>query len=129
MKLFDNVMTACVGSFGAEQVQLIAENQIELAILDNEGQPMFPVYIGFHSEHDLEISAILFQVPEADAKAFMAQCNNMNTQYPCVKFYLDSGYLCAGMDLLLYTGDAQDVMSMLMALLQVVASNLPGLLG
>jgi hypothetical protein len=59
----------------------------------------------------------------------MAQCNTMNTQYPMVRFYMDSGYLCAGMDLLLYTEDAADVMSMLTALLQVIAANLPALLG
>lgn len=129
MKLFNNVLAACSANFGTQQVQQIADNQIEIAILDHDGQPMFPVYIGFHSETDMEFSAILFQVPEADVQAFMAQCNNMNTQYPCVKFYLDAGYLCAGMDLLLYTEDHEDVMSMLTALLQVIAANLPGLLG
>jgi len=129
MKLFNNVMTACGERFGAGQVQQIADHQIEIAVLDNDGQPMFPVYVGFHSENDMELSAILFQVPDEDAQAFMAQCNNLNTQYPCVKFYMEDCYLCAGMDLLLYTGDAEDVMSMLTALLQVIAANLPGLLG
>jgi hypothetical protein len=33
------------------------------------------------------------------------------------------------MDLLLYTEDVADVMSMLTALLQVIAANLPALLG
>lgn len=129
MKLFKQVMSACAGRFGDEQVQQIADGQLEIAIVNEAGEAMFPVYIGFHSENDLELSAILFQVPEVDQKAFMAQANTMNTQYPCVRFYLDSGYFCAGLDLLLYTGDAEDVMSMLTALLQVIASNLPGLLG
>lgn len=129
MKLFERVMAACTERFGFEQVQQIAEGQLEIAMVNEDGEAMFPVYIGFHNENDLELSAILFQVPEEDAKAFMAQANVMNTQYPCARFYLDSGYFCAGMDLLLYTGDAEDVMSMLTALLQVIASNLPGLLG
>ena len=129
MRLFKKVLEACGESFGPEQVQAIGENQLELVIPDGEGQPMFPVYVGFHDETDMEMTAILFPVPEADLQAFMAQCNNLNTQYPCVKFWIDDGYLCAGMDLLLYTGLVEDVMSMLTALLQVVASNLPGLLG
>ena len=90
---------------------------------------MFPIYLGFHSETDLEMTAILFQVPETDLDAFTAQCNTLNTQYPWVKFAIDEGYLCAGLDLLLYTGDPEDVMSMLTALLQVICSNLPALLG
>ena len=53
----------------------------------------------------------------------------MNTQYPMIRFYMEAGYLCAGMDLLLHTGDVADVMSMLTALLQVIAANLPALLG
>ena len=129
MKLFERVMTACAERFGREQVQQIAEGQLELAMVNEAGEAMFPVYIGFHNENDVEISAILFQVPEADLQAFMAQANTMNTQYPCARFYVDSGYFCAGMDLLLYTEEAEDVMSMLTALLQVIASNLPGLLG
>ncbi len=75
------------------------------------------------------MTAILFQVPDVDADAFIAQCNQLNTQYPWVKFALDSGYLCAEMDLMLYTGDVEDIMSMLAALLQVICSNLPALLG
>ena len=51
------------------------------------------------------------------------------TTYDARKQYMDSGYLCAGMDLLLYTGEADDVMSMLTALLQIIAANLPALLG
>lgn len=129
MKLFEQVLSACQQRFGYEQVEQIAQGQLEIAMVNDNGEAMFPVYIGFHSENDLELSAILFQVPEADAQAFMAQCNNLNTQYPCVKFYLDADYFCAGMDLLLYTEDAEDVMSMLTALLQVIAANLPGLLG
>lgn len=129
MKLFEQVLTACAERFGNEQVQQIAEGQLELAMVNDAGEAMFPVYIGFHNENDVEVSAILFQVPEADLKAFMAQANTMNTQYPCVRFYVESGYFCAGMDLLLYTYEAEDVMSMLTALLQVIASNLPGLLG
>lgn len=129
MKLFDNVMAACCERFGDGQVQKIAEGQIEIAVVNDNQEAMFPVYIGFHNENDMELSGILFQVPEVDEKAFMAQCNTLNTQYPCVKFYMDSGYLCAGMDLLLYTEEAEDVMSMLTALLQVICANLPGLLG
>ena len=129
MKLFKKVMEACAERFGAQQVQQIAEGQLEIAMVNDAGEAMFPIYIGFHNENDMEFTAILFQVPEADQKAFMAQCNTMNTQYPVVRFYMDSGYLCAGMDLLLYTEDAADVMSMLTALLQVIAANLPALLG
>ena len=129
MKLFKKVMTACAERFGAEQVVQLADNQLEIAMINEAGEPMFPVYMGFHSPNDIEFTAILFAVPEADQKAFMAQCNSMNTQYPMVRFYMDSGYLCAGMDLLLYTEDAADVMSMLTALLQVIAANLPALLG
>ena len=129
MKLFQQVMAACAERFGAEQVQQLAENQLEIAMVNDAGEAMFPIYVGFHSSNDIEFTAILFQVPEADQKAFMAQCNTMNTQYPVVRFYMDSGYLCAGMDLLLYTEDAADVMSMLTALLQVIAANLPALLG
>lgn len=129
MKLFDDVMERCRSHFGQEQVQQIAEGQIEIAVVNETGEAMFPVYIGFHNENDLELSAILFQVPEGDAQAFMAHCNTLNTQYPCVKFYMDAEYLCAGMDLLLYTENGEDVMSMLMALLQVIAANLPALLG
>ena len=129
MKLFEQVMTACAARFGAEQVQQIAEGQLEIAVVNDAGEAMFPVYIGFHNEHDMELSAILFQVPPADEKAFMAQCNNLNMQYPSVRFYLDESYFCANMDLLLYTEDADDVMSMLTALLQVIAANLPALLG
>ena len=129
MKLFEDVMHSCRERFGDGQVQQIGEGQIEIAMLNDAGEAMFPVYIGFHSENDLELTAILFQVPEADRKAFMAQCNTMNTQYPMVKFYMEADYLCAGMDLLLYTESAEDVMSMLTALLQVIAQNLPALLG
>lgn len=129
MKLFDTVMAACAERFGAQQVQQIAEHQLEIVIPNEEGQPMFPLYVGFHNAHDMEFTAILFEVPQPDAQAFMAQCNNLNTQYPTVKWYMEDLYLCAGMDLLLYTEDADDVMSMLTALLQVVAANLPGLLG
>ena len=129
MKLFKQVMTACAERFGAEQVQQIAEGQLEIAMVNDAGEPMFPIYVGFHNEHDMEFTAILFQVPEADEQAFKAQCNTMNTQYPMVRFYMEAGYLCAGMDLLLYTGDVADVMSMLTALLQVIAANLPALLG
>ena len=129
MKLFDDVMRACGERFGADRVQQLAEGQLEIAVMNVEGEPMFPLYIGFHNDHDMELSAILFQVPEADEDAFMAQCNVLNTQYPTVKFYLDSGYLCAGLDLLLYTGEAADVMSMVAALLQVICANLPALLG
>lgn len=129
MKLFNNVMTGCRERFGDAQVQQIGEGQIEIAMVNDAGEAMFPVYIGFHSETDLELTAILFQVPEADIKAFMAQCNTINTQYPMVKFYMEADYLCAGMDLLLYTDSAEDVMSMLTALLQVIAQNLPALLG
>ena len=129
MKLFEAVMNGCRERFGDAQVQQIAEGQIEIAIVNDAGEAMFPVYIGFHSETDLELSAILFQVPEADIKAFMAQCNTMNTQYPMIKFYMEENYLCAGMDLLLYTYEVEDVMSMLTALLQVIAQNLPALLG
>ncbi len=129
MKLFEQVMTACQGQFGYEQVQQLAANQLEIAVMNEQGEPMFPVYVGFHSETDMEFTAILFQVPEADRRAFMAQCNTMNTQYPCVKFYMDDSYLCAGMDLLLFTEECEDVMSMLHALLQVIAANLPALLG
>ena len=129
MKLFQQVMAACGERFGAEQVGQLAENQLEIAMVNDAGEAMFPIYIGFHSPNDIELTAILFAVPEADQKAFKAQCNTMNTQYPMVRFYMDSGYLCAGMDLLLYTEDAADVMSMLTALLQVIAANLPALLG
>lgn len=129
MKLFQQVMTACAERFGSEQVTQIADGQLEIAMVNENGEAMFPVYIGFHNENDLEISAILFQVPEADRRAFMAQANTMNTQYPCARFYLEADYFCAGMDLLLYTEDPADVMSMLTALLQVIAANLPGLLG
>ena len=129
MKLFEQVMTACAHRFGEEQVQQIADGQLEIAIVNDAGEAMFPVYVGFHNEHDMELSAILFQVPEADEKAFMAQCNTLNTQYPMIRFWMESGYMCAGMDLLLYTGEADDVMSMLTALLQVIAANLPALLG
>ena len=129
MKLFEDVMAGCCERFGNEQVQQIAEGQIEIAIVNEAGEAMFPVYIGFHNENDMELTAILFQVPEADVKAFMAQCNTLNTQYPMVKFYMEADYLCAGMDLLLYTEEAGDVMSMLAALLQVIAQNLPALLG
>ena len=129
MKVFNEVMAACRERFGAQQVMQLADNQLEIAMVNDAGEPMFPVYMGFHSEHDIEFTAILFDVPEADQKAFMAQCNTMNTQYPVVRFYMDSGYLCACMDLLLYTEDAADVMSMLTALLQVIAANLPALLG
>lgn len=129
MKLFQQVMAACAERFGAEQVQKLADNQLEIAMVNDAGEAMFPIYVGFHNSNDIEFTAILFQVPEADQKAFMAQCNTMNTQYPVVRFYMDSGYLCAGMDLLLYTEDAADVMSMLTALLQVIAANLPALLG
>lgn len=129
MKLFDNVMNACAERFGEECVQKIADNQLEIAVVNDQQEAMFPVYVGFHNDHDMELSAILFQVPEADEEAFMAQCNVLNTQYPTVKFYLDSGYLCAGLDLLLFTEEAEDVMSMLTALLQVICANLPGLLG
>ena len=129
MKLFQAVMNGCRERFGDAQVQQIAEGQIEIAIVNDAGEAMFPIYIGFHSDTDLELSAILFQVPEADVKAFMAQCNTMNTQYPMIKFYMEENYLCAGMDLLLYTYEAEDVMSMLTALLQVIAQNLPALLG
>lgn len=129
MKLFEQLKTACEERFGEEHVQTIADGQMEIAVVNDEGEAMFPVYVGFHSENDLELSAILFQVPEVDTDAFMAQCNHLNTQYPWVKFYLDSGYFCAGMDLLLYSGELDDLMSMLTALLQVICVNLPGLLG
>lgn len=129
MKLFQAVMKGCRERFGDAQVQQIAEGQIEIAIVNDAGEAMFPVYIGFHSETDLELSAILFQVPSADVQAFMAHCNTLNTQYPMIKFYMEESYLCAGMDLLLYTYEAEDVMSMLTALLQVIAQNLPALLG
>jgi len=129
MKLFNDVMEACIERFGNDTVQQIAEGQLVIASVNEEGEPMFPVYVCFHNETDLEINAMLFEVPEADEKAFMAQCNNLNCQYPVVKFYIDSHYLCAGMDLLLYTEDVADVMSMLTALLQVIVANLPGLLG
>ena len=130
MKLFDNVLDACIRRFGYEQVQVLEDDeQLEIDLLSEDGEPMFPVYIGFHSETDLELTAILFAIPEADTDAFIAQCNTLNTQYPWVKFTVDSGYLCAGMDLLLHTGRSEDVMSMLAALLQVICSNLPGLLG
>ncbi len=129
MKLFDCVMNACAERFGEACVQKIADNQLEIAVVNDQQEAMFPVYVGFHSDHDMELSAILFQVPEADEEAFMAQCNVLNTQYPTVKFYLDSGYMCAGLDLLLFTEEADDVMSMLTALLQVICANLPGLLG
>lgn len=129
MKLFQNVMAACAERFGGQQLTQLADNQLEIAMVNDAGEPMFPVYMGFHNANDIEFTAILFEVPEADQKAFMAQCNTMNTQYPMVRFYMDSGYLCAGLDLLLYTEDAADVMSMLTALLQVIAANLPALLG
>lgn len=129
MKLFQAVMNGCRERFGDAQVQQIAEGQIEIAIVNDAGEAMFPVYIGFHNETDLELSAILFRVPEADAQAFMAHCNTLNTQYPMIKFYMEENYLCAGMDLLLYTYEEEDVMSMLTALLQVIAQNLPALLG
>ena len=129
MKLFDDVMLGCCERFGAERVQQIGEGQIEIAMVNDAGEAMFPVYIGFHNEYDLELTAILFQVPEVDVKAFMAQCNTLNTQYPMIKFYMEADYMCAGMDLLLYTEDAADVMGMLTALLQVIAQNLPALLG
>ena len=125
MNLFETVQNACIQRFGMEQVQEIQE----ISVLNDEQQPMFPIYLGFHSETDLEMTAILFQVPETDLDAFTAQCNTLNTQYPWVKFAIDEGYLCAGLDLLLYTGDPEDVMSMLTALLQVICSNLPALLG
>ncbi len=129
MNLFETVQNACIQRFGMEQVQEIQEQQLEISVLNDEQQPMFPIYLGFHSETDLEMTAILFQVPETDLDAFTAQCNTLNTQYPWVKFAIDEGYLCAGLDLLLYTGDPEDVMSMLTALLQVICSNLPALLG
>lgn len=129
MKLFNDVITACRERFGAQQVMQLADNQLEIAMVNDAGEPMFPVYVGFHSPNDIEFTAILFDVPEADQKAFMVQCNTMNTQYPVVRFYMDSGYLCVGMDLMLYTEDVADVMSMLTALLQVIAANLPALLG
>lgn len=129
MERFEQMKAACAERFGADRVQELAENQLEIAVVNDAGEAMFPVYAGFHTEQDVELSAILFQVLEADADAFMAQCNRLNTQYPWVKFYVDSGYFCAGMDLLLYTGDLEDVMSMLTALLQVICVNLPGLLG
>lgn len=129
MELFERLYDTCIHSFGEEQVQKLAENQLEISIVNDDGEAMFPVYVGFHDKNDMELTAILFQVPEEDADAFMAQCNNLNTQYPWVKFYLESGYFCAGLDLLLYTGDVADVMSMLTALLQVISANLPGLLG
>ena len=129
MKLFEDVLISCRERFGNERVQQIAEGQIEIAMVNDAEEAMFPVYIGFHNEHDLELTAILFQVPEVDVKVFMAQCNTLNTQYPMIKFYMEADYLCAGMDLLLYTKDAADVMSMLTALLQVIAQNLPALLG
>lgn len=129
MERFEQMKAACAERFGTDRVQVIAENQIELAVVNDEGEAMFPVYVGFHSENDLELSAILFQVPEGDEDAFMAQCSRLNAQYPWVKFYLDSGYFCAGMDLLLYSGELEDAMSMLTALLQVICVNLPGLLG
>ena len=129
MKLFNDVILSCCERFGEAQVQQIAEGQIEIAMVNDVGEAMFPVYIGFHNENDLELTAILFQVPEVDVKAFMAQCNTLNTQYPMVKFYMEADYLCAGMDLLLSTDAAEDVMSMLTALLQVIAQNLPALLG
>ena len=129
MKLFQQVMAACAERFGAQQVMQLADNQLEIAMVNDAGEPMFPVYMGFHNEHDIEFTAILFDVPEADRKAFMAQCNTLNCQYPMMKFYMEADYMCAGMDLLLYTGDAADVMSMLTALLQVIAQNLPALLG
>jgi len=129
MKLFYDVLAGCRERFGDAQVQQIAEGQIEIAIVNEAGEAMFPVYIGFHNETDIELTAILFQVPEADIKAFMAQCNTLNTQYPVVKFYMEANYMCAGMDLLLYTEQPEDVMSMLAALLQVIAQNLPALLG
>ncbi len=129
MNLFETVQNACIQRFGMEQVQEIQEQQLEISVLNDEQQPMFPIYLGFHSETDLEMTAILFQVPETDLDAFTAQCNTLNTQYPWVKFAIDDGYLCAGLDLLLYTGDPEDVMSMLTALLQVICSNLPALLG
>ena len=125
MNLFETVQNACIQRFGMEQVQEIQEQQLEISVLNDEQQPMFPIYLGFHSETDLEMTAILFQVPETDLDAFTAQCNTLNTQYPWVKFAIDEGYLCAGLDLLLYTGDPEDVMSML----QVICSNLPALLG
>ena len=117
MKLFNDVILSCCERFGEAQVQQIAEGQIEIAMVNDVGEAMFPVYIGFHNENDLEL------------KAFMAQCNTLNTQYPMVKFYMEADYLCAGMDLLLYTQEAADVMSMLTALLQVITQNLPALLG
>lgn len=129
MKPFEQLKTACVDRFGDDRVQVMGKNQLEISVVNDEGAAMFPVYVGLHSESDLELSAILFQVPDEDADAFMAQCNHLNMQYPWVKFYLDSGYFCAGMDLLLYSDDAEDVMSMLTALLQVICVNLPGLLG
>ena len=129
MKLFQAVMNGCRERFGDAQVQQIAEGQMEIAIVNDAGAALFPVYLGCHSDTDLELSASLFQVPEADVKAFMAQCNTMNTQNPMIKFYMEENYLCAGMDLLLYTYEADDVMSMLTALLQVIAQNLPALLG
>lgn len=129
MELFERLAKACETKFGGAQVQKLAENQLEISVLNDEGEAMFPVYLGAHTKSDWELSAILFQVPEVDADAFMAQCNHLNTQYPWVKFYLDSGYFCAGIDLVLYTGDPEDVMSMLTALLQVICVNLPGLLG
>ena len=129
MSLFETVKDACREHFGEGQVQEIEENQLEIAVLNDAQEAMFPVYLGFHSEHDVEMTAILFQVPDVDADAFIAQCNQLNTQYPWVKFALDSGYLCAGMDLMLYTGDVEDIMSMLAALLQVICSNLLALLG
>ncbi len=129
MERFEKLRTACAERFGEERIQVIAENQLEVSVVNDEGEAMFPVYVGLHSETDMELSAILFQVPDADGDAFMAHCNHLNMQYPWVKFYLDSGYFCAGMDLLLYSDDEEDVMSMLTALLQVICVNLPGLLG
>lgn len=129
MQRFENLKAACEERFGEDRVRQIAEDQMEIAVVNDAGEAMFPLYVGFHSEKDLELSAILFQVPEADAEAFMAQCSTLNAQYPWVKFYLDDRYFCAGMDLLLYADDVEDKMSMVTALLQVICANLPGLLG
>lgn len=129
MRLFECVENACIQRFGQSQVQEMQENQLEICVINDQEEPLFPVYLGFHSDVDLEMTAILFQVPDEDADAFTAQCNTLNTQYPWIKFAIQDGYLCAGLDLLLYTGEVEDVMSMLTALLQVICTNLPALLG
>ena len=64
MKLFDTVLDACIRRFGYEQVQILEEDeQLEIDLLSGELEPMFPLYIGFHSETYLEMTAIVFQVP------------------------------------------------------------------